>query len=302
MNTLRAITAAFASVCLTLGAPRAHAQYNAPVKPGQVVLDDSVPKEMQGVDIVEKPNNQLPLDTLVIEEQGQQVPLRSFFEQGKPIILTLNYYTCPMLCTLTLNGLMDSMKEVDFTAGEAFTWVNVSINPADKAELAALKKQTYMHVYGRPGASRGVHFTTAAEADSRRIAEAVGYGYRLDERSGEYVHASAVFICTPDGRISRYLYGVKFEPATLRMALLEASEGKIGTTIDRFILWCHQYDPRANSYSLAAFRLMQLGGVATLGVLVVGLGWLWRRDLPGGSAGGAGDRAEAGPSPMAAGQ
>jgi protein SCO1 len=273
---LKLIAAAFVAVACVVPAL---GQYNTPVTPGHLVLDDSIPKEMEGVDIVEKPNNAIALDSLVIDESGASVPLRSFFERGKPVILTLNYYTCPMLCTLTLNGLVDAMKGVDFTAGEAFTWVNVSINPNDNIELAANKKQNYLLLYARAGASQGVHFTTATAESSRTIANSVGYGYKLDERSGEYVHASALFICTPDGRMSRYLYGVKFEPATLRLALLEASEGKIGTTIDRFILWCHQYNPEANSYSLAAFRLMQLGGLVTLAILAAGLGWMWRRDL-----------------------
>ncbi len=268
-----------------LGSTMARAQYGA-APPGGPGLDNSVPPEMEGVDIVEHLDETLPLDTMVIDDTGKPVALGSFFQGQRPVILTLNYYTCPMLCTLTLNGLVDALKNIDFEPGKDFTWVNVSINPKDSPELAAVKARNYELVYERPEAARGIHFMVAEEEKSRRIADAVGYGYRYDERSGEYVHASAIFLCTPDGRISRYFYGVKFDPSTLRLGLLEASEGKIGTTVDRFILWCHQFDPKSGSYSLAAFRLMQLGGLLTLVVMGGGFAMMWRKDLLGAKAAG----------------
>jgi protein SCO1 len=269
-----AVSASLAAMCVTA----AFGQYGAAPRLGPV-LDNTVPKEMEGVDIVERLDNRIPLDTVVIDEDGREVALRSFFDSGKPVVLTLNYYTCPMLCTLTLNGLVEALKKVDFSAGESFEWVNVSVNPDDSVELAKVKKQNYAIVYERPGVSKGIHFTCAKAENSRAIADAVGYGYKLDERSGEYVHASAVFLITPDGRVARYLYGVKFEPETLRMALMEASEGRIGSTLDRIIYWCHRYDPEAGSYALAAYRVMQLGGFLTVMVMAGGLFWLWRRDM-----------------------
>ncbi|NCF39694.1 MAG: SCO family protein, partial [Planctomycetia bacterium] len=165
----------------------------------------------------------------------------------------------------------------DLSAGTDFDLVALSINPNEGHELARVKKEGYLLEYARPGASRGFHFLTGSAENTKALADAVGFQYRLQD-DGEYAHAAALFVITPDGRISRYLYGVRYEPATLRFALMEGAEGRIGSTLERFILWCHVYDPDSGSYHLLAFRVMQLGGLATVFVMVVGVGLLWLRD------------------------
>ena len=232
-------------------------------QPGLAQFDAEPPPELVGVDIIEHLDEHVPLDLEFIDDHGKQVTLSDYFHTDKPVILQMGYFRCPMLCDLVLNELMDTLKELDWSAGDKFDVISVSINPEETHELASVKKKAYLLDYNRDGASRGFHFLTGDADDSAQLAEAVGFQYRK-QPDGEYAHASALFILTPDGRISRYLYGVRFEPKNMRFALLESSEGKIGSTLDRFILWCHIYDPDANSYVVFALRLMQIGGVVTL--------------------------------------
>lgn len=243
-------------------------------------LNREVPSELNGVDIVEKPNTKLPLDLPFKDEEGKDVTLADFFKPGpdgtqRPVILQLGYLKCPMLCNLVLNGGIEGLKGIEWSAGKTFQLVSVSINPTETHQLAKVKKDGYLLEYNRPGADAGFHFLTGPASSSHTLAEAVGFGFR-DQGQGDFSHAAALFVITPDGRVSRYLYGTQFEPSDLRFALLEASEGKIGTTLDRFILWCHMYDPQAKGYVVSAQRMMKLGGAATLVVLAAGLGWLWR--------------------------
>lgn len=242
-------------------------------------LNREIPSELRGVDIVEKPNAKIPLDLPFRDEEGRDVTLGDFFKPGpdgvqRPVILQLGYLKCPMLCNLVLNGAIDGLKGVDWTAGKTFELVSVSINPAETHQLAKVKRDGYLLEYNRAGSSEGFHFLTGPSSSSHTLADAVGFGFR-DQGNGEFSHAAALFVITPDGRVSRYLYGTKFEPSDLRFALLEASEGKIGTTLDRFILWCHMYDPDAKGYVLSAQRIMKIGGAATMLLLAAGLGWLW---------------------------
>ena len=184
----------------------------------------------------------------------------------------------PSRCDLVLNEAMAGLGGVEeLTAGTDYDLVSVSVNPEEGPEIAILKEKGYLLDYNRPGAARGFHFLTGSAQNSKALADAVGFGYSLQD-DGEYAHAAVLFIITPDGRISRYLYGVDYPPKTLRFALMEGGEGRIGSTLERFILWCHVYDPESGSYHLFAFRIMQLGGVVTLFVLVLGLGTLWLRD------------------------
>jgi protein SCO1/2 len=182
-----------------------------------------------------------------------------------------------MLCSLVMNALVRGIQGVDWTVGGQYDVISLSVNPSEGPELADAKKAGYVAEYGRPQSAPGWHFLTGDEAQIRRVTEAVGFEYRLQE-NGEYSHAAAVFVLTPDGRLSRVLYGVKYQPADVRMALLEASQGRIGTTLDRIILWCHVYDASAGGYVLLAMRVMQLGGALTLAVLGGGLGWFWWRE------------------------
>lgn len=236
------------------------------------------PPELRGIDILERPDNRLPLEASFTDDEGRAITLGQYFGGEKPVILQIGYNRCPMLCNLVLNGVFDGLKGVDWIPGEKFELVSVSIDPAESTGLAHAKKEAYLAEFERPGASRGVHFLTGPAESSKAVADAVGFTYRRQE-DGEYAHAAAIFLITPDGRVSRYMYGTRFEPTDLRMALLEASEGRIGTTLDRFILWCHIYDPNASGYVLQARRIMTLGGAVTVVAVLAGLAMFWRADI-----------------------
>ena len=241
-------------------------------------FNDDLPDELQGVDIIEHLDERLPLDLEFVNEKGEAVRLGDIIDGTRPAILQMGYYRCPMLCDLVLNQAMEGLVGVeDLTAGEDFDLVSVSVNPEEGPDIAGLKEKGYLLRYDRPTAARGFHFLTGPAENSKALADAVGFGFTRQE-DGEYAHAAVLFVITPDGRISRYLYGVEYEPKTLRFALMEGSEGRIGSTLQRFILWCHVYDPDSGSYHLFAFRVMQLGGLATVLIMVSGLGFLWLRD------------------------
>jgi len=246
--------------------------------PAFAQLAGPAPPEMEGVGVTEHPDVQLPLDLAFKDEDGRTVTLADYFKGDRPVILTLNYYRCPMLCTLQLNGLIDGLKRMPWTPGEQFRIVTVSIDPLETPQLARLKKQSYMKDYGRPAAAGGWHFLTGQEANIRKLADTVGFAYRYDKTSDQYVHAAALFVCTPDGRVSRYLYGVMYDPQTLRLSLVEAGEGKVGSTRDRVLLFCFHYDAAKGRYGPTAFTIMRIGGaltaIAVAGMLLV----FWRRE------------------------
>jgi len=238
---------------------------------------EPLPRELKGVGITEHPGARLPLDLEFTADDGKPVLLSRYFSGGRPVILTLNYYRCPMLCGLLLNGVVEGLKELSWSPGKEFEVVTVSIDPQETATLARLKKEGYITELGRPGAASGWHFLTGREANIKKLADAVGFGYRYDTERQQYAHPAGIFLVTPDGRMARYLYGVVFEPRTLKLALTEAGEGKVGNAGDQILLYCYHYDANAGRYVIAATNIMRLGGVTT--ALVVGL-WLfsaWRR-------------------------
>ncbi len=251
---------------------------------------EPLPKDLEGVGITEHPGARLPLDLQFVDESGKRVTLAQYFTGERPVILTLGYFRCPMLCTLILNNLVEGLKGLPWTPGKEFEVVTVSIDPLETPTLAMLKKENYLAEYGRPGAAAGWHFLTGREEDIRKLADAVGFGYRYIKENGQFAHPSAIFIVTPDGRVGRYLYGVVYPAKTLRLALAEAGEGKIGTTEDRLLLYCFHYDAREGRYVVAASNLMRLGGATT--AVIVGA-WLlvsWRRGPHKKSAGGSHSR------------
>ncbi|MCH2161632.1 MAG: SCO family protein [Phycisphaerales bacterium] len=270
LNALLIALMAMTVSCLT-----GHSAWGQEVDPE---FNEDLPKELIGVTIVEHLDETVPLDLEFTNQENEKIVLRDLFDGERPVILQMGYYRCPMLCNLVLNEAISGLQGVkDLSAGDDFQLISVSVNPDESHELASVKRQGYLLEYNRDGAGKGFHFLVGSEENSKALADSVGFQYRL-QPDGEYAHAAALFIITPDGRISRYLYGVTYEPRTLRFALMEGAEGRIGSTLQRFILWCHIYDPDSGSYVLLAFRLMQLGGLVTLLVLVVGVGWLWLRD------------------------
>jgi len=247
--------------------------------PATAQVAGQVPAQLEEVGIEEHLDAKIPLDLEFRDEHGVVVKLGDYFDGEKPVILTLNYYKCPMLCGLQLNGLLDGLMEVDWTPGQEFEMVTVSINPLETPALATEKKQNYLKKYGRPSAASGWHFLTGKEPEIRQLASTLGFGYTYDRETGEYAHAAAIFVSTPDGRVARYLYGIEYPPRRLRLALLEASEGEIGSTIDQLILYCYHYDPSNRRYTPIAMNIMRLGGGATTLVLGLTLGGFWLREL-----------------------
>jgi protein SCO1/2 len=239
---------------------------------------DQPVQELREVGVEEHLDARLPLELEFVDEDGRTIRLGDYFDGERPVILTLNYYRCPMLCGLQLNGVVDGLEQMDWTPGVEFEMVTLSIDPLETPELAKAKKQNYLKRYERPAAARGWHFLTGRQAAIERLAETLGFGYSYDEASGQYAHAAVIFVATPDGRVARYLYGIEYPAKSLRFALMEASEGKIGSPLDQLIMYCYHYDPSSRRYAPVAINIMRLGGGLTVLVLGLSLGMLWLRE------------------------
>ncbi len=235
----------------------------------------------ENVGIQQKLNTRIPLELTFRDETGKTVQLRDYFGR-RPVILTLNYYECPMLCNVMLNELTRALNALDYKIGEQFEIVTVSISPTETPELAAKKKANYAKAYRHGTAEKGWHFLTGKETNIRLLADAVGFKYMYDPRTKQYAHSAAIMILTPDGRLSRYLLGIDYSARDLKFAIMEASEGKIGNPTERLVLYCYQYDPTTGKYGLVIIRLVQVGGLITvlgLGLLIGGFLW-WERRHP----------------------
>jgi protein SCO1/2 len=235
------------------------------------------PDILSKVGFEQRLNAQAPLDLPFRDEHGRQVRLGEYFGK-KPVVLQLVYYKCPMLCTLALNGLLRTFRALPFTAGKEFTAVVVSINPEETPALAAAKKASYLEKYRRPGAEEGWHFLTGPQSSISALAEAVGFRYAYDPKSQQYAHTTGFLVLTPDGRIARYQYGVEYSAADLRLSLVEASNGKIGTPVDQVLLYCFHYDPAEGKYSAAIMNVLRLASAGVLMALVAFIALMIRRD------------------------
>lgn len=238
--------------------------------------EQPLPSELEGVGIEERLGGPVDLNLQFTAENGHQVPLSSFFHAGKPVLLDLVYYQCPMLCNRVLNGQTAALKELAWTAGQEFEVVTVSINPAETFDLAKHKKEVYLDSYGR--STNGWHFLADYQGNVKRLADQVGFRYRYVAAQEQYAHSAAILILTPDGRVSRYLYGINFKQRDLHLALNEASEGRLGSTIDKVVFYCFHWDPQARSYVLFAQNVMRVGGALVATVLGLFLLTLFRRE------------------------
>ncbi len=235
------------------------------------------PPLLRDVGIDQKLNEQVPLDLAFQDETGRIVQLREYFGQ-KPVILSLVYYECPMLCTQVLNGLLRSLKDLPLEVGEQFNVVTVSFNRREKPELAAAKKRLYVGLYARPGASQGWHFLTGDEASIRQLAGAVGFRYAYDPQSGQYAHATGIMVLTPGGRMARYFYGIDYPSRDMRLGLVEASANKIGSPVDQILLFCYHYDPATGKYGLVIMNVIRAAGLATVLALGIFMWVMFRRE------------------------
>jgi protein SCO1/2 len=250
---------------------------------------DGTPKEYQNVGIDEHRGAQLPLDATFTDENGKAVTLRDYFSDGKPVILQLGYFGCPMLCDQVSKGTLDSVKGIDLKIGSDFKILHISFDPKETWHDGNLKKQGFLKLYGQPGAAAGWHFLVGDPNNIRAVSEAVGFRYNWIDSAQQYSHAAAIMLLTADGHVSRYLYGVQFPEKTLRLSLVEASQNKIGSAMDQILLFCFHYDQHAGKYTLAAMNLMRLGGAVTVLVLICTLVPLYRRESRRSRVGGASD-------------
>jgi protein SCO1/2 len=240
------------------------------------LLDKELPRQIRGLDVVEHLGALVPLDLKFTSAQGKTVPLGTYFNQGKPVILVLAYYTCPTVCTVVMDKLAECLDHLDYTVGKDFNIAVVSIDPTNTTKMAADKKDLYLTAYGheadKAAVAAGWEFHTATLENSRRLAEAVGWQYRFLPESGQYSHPVAIMVLTPDGRVARYIYGLEYPPRDVKLALLEAAGGKIASASlgDRFLMFCFHYDPSRGTYSLAAMRVMRVAGV----LMALGVGSL----------------------------
>jgi protein SCO1/2 len=234
-----------------------------------------LPRELQGVGVEEHLNQAVDLNLTFTAENGYPVALRDFFHQDKPVLVNLVYYSCPMLCTMVLNGQTAALRELAWTPGREFEVVTISIDPKDTFDLARKKRASYIENYGRP--APGWHFLTSDSDKVKKLADQLGFHYRYVEAQAQYAHPAAIMVLTPEGRISRYLYGIHFNPRDVRLALTEAAQGRFGLS-DRILLYCFHYDPQARGYVLFAANLMRAAGALTVVLLVLILGRLWRRE------------------------
>jgi protein SCO1/2 len=236
------------------------------------VNSSTMPPIAREIGIDQKLNQQIPADLQFKDDFGNNVTLGKYFNGNKPLVLTLVYYECPMLCTEVLNGLLKAVNDINLQMGNDFDVVTVSFDPKETPPLAAAKKAAYVRSYRHDGANKGWHFLTGTQQSIDKLTKAIGFRYTYDPKSDLFAHGAAIMVLTPQGKISHYFYGVEFSARDLRLALVEASKGKIGTATDQILLFCFHYDPSQGKYSAYALNFVRLGGIITiicLGIFIV---------------------------------
>jgi protein SCO1/2 len=237
--------------------------------------EERIPRAAEGVGVDQKLGAQLPLDAEFLNSDGTRVKLGDFFDGTRPVVLTLNYFTCPMLCHLQLEDMVKTLQLMKKSVpGDDFRLLTVSFDPFDTPQMAGVKRKQYHGMFDRPLPQRAWPFLVGAKAQIQRLTETVGFDYRWEPSTQEWVHSAVMIICTPDGKVSRY-FSLNTDPELLRLSLVEASNGKSGSLFDQLFLWCYHYDSSANAYAPVARKIMSLGGALTLGVLGMTLGSFW---------------------------
>jgi protein SCO1/2 len=285
----KAVVSVVAAMIVAAGAASAAAQkaehYNSPLYSPKYYdpsagTSNGLPDALQTIGIEQRLGESLPLTAEFKDESGQTVQLGKFFNNGRPVILALVYYECPMLCNQVLNGLTGSLKGITFNAGKEFDVVAVSFDARenDKPGLAQNKKASYMERYGRPGTEQGWHFLTGSQASIDAITNAAGFKYKWDDKSNQFAHASAVMVVTPEGKLSRYLYGIDYAAKDLKLGLIESAENRIGGVADQLLLYCFHYDPSTGKYGFAILSVIRLFAIFTLaGMAAMGFVF-WKRN------------------------
>jgi protein SCO1/2 len=221
------------------------------------------PQILKDVGIDQNLNQQIPLDLTFRDSTGKSVQLKQYFGD-KPVVLSLVYFNCPMLCTMVEDGMVQALKKVSFDIGDQYNVLTVSFDPHDTPQIAAAKKALYVGLYGRHGADKGWHFLTGDQDSIRQLTKAVGFHYAFDPATGQFAHATAIMVLTPDGKLSRYFYGIQYPPGGVRLGLVEASQRQIGTPVDAVLLFCCAYNPATGKYGLIVSRILMIAGVLTI--------------------------------------
>ncbi len=247
--------------------------------PATAQVVTGVPADLEGVDITPRLGETIPLGDLFYDEDGREVTMGSYVNGDKPVLLVLAYFECPMLCTLVMNGTVKAMQNITLVPGRDFELVLVSFDPRETPAMAGPKKRSYLKLYGSDATADGWHFLTGSEESIRSLTDAVGFHFQWVEERQEYAHGSGIFFLTPDGVLSRFLGGIVFEPLDVRLALLEAAQGKIGNLGEQIVLFCYHYDPTTGRYAPAAAQIMSIASGFSVIFLAAFLGFWWRRDL-----------------------
>jgi protein SCO1/2 len=268
---------------LTLLPMRALAQYGTPAPAAKP--DNTLPKGLENVGIDQKLDTQVPLDLTFADEEGKIVRLRDLLHKDRPVVFSLVYYKCPMLCTVVLNDMLRGFVSVPLLIGKDYDVITVSFDPNETPQLAAEKKQHYVRTYSGGGraerggdAQAGWHFLTGNAQNIEALTRAVGFRYIRDEKSQQFFHPSGIVILTPDGKIARYFFGIDYKPKDLRLSLVEASQGKVGTVAEQVMLYCYHYDATTGKYGVAIMNLVRAGGVLTVAALTAGIVMMLRRE------------------------
>jgi protein SCO1 len=256
---------AVGALMVALATATSHAQTGLQERPG--TPSTTVPTPLQNVGFEQRLDQHVPFELPFRDEDGRAVKLGDYFGK-RPVVLAFVYYECPMLCTQILNGLTSTLTAMGEQVGREFDVVTVSFDPRETPVLASAKKKAYLDRYNREGAAEGWHFLTGDESSIAALTKAAGFNYAWDEQSQQFAHASGIVVLTPDGRLSRYFFGIEYAPRDLKFALLESSAGRIGTLADKLLLYCYHYDPKTGSYAFVALNAVRLGGAVTLVALV----------------------------------
>ena len=277
LGTYTPLRHAVAAICggaamILAGFSIADAQVPPPPDPLSIKGPDSIQARFPDISIEQNLNAQVPLDLTFLDEQGEPVTIGELLD-GKPAVLSLVYYECPMICNEILNGMVAAFDGVKYTMGDEYQVLTVSIDRGEKPELAREKKANYLKQYHREGGEKGWHFLTIENQDDLdTLANVVGYKYVYDPATDQFAHASGIMALTPDGRVARYFYGIDYIPRDLEFTLVEASKGNIGSRVDKLVLLCFLYDPASGTYGFYIFGALRLGAIMTVGFLC--LFWL----------------------------
>lgn len=241
------------------------------------LAEEELPRGLQGVTVKEHLGENVDLSLQFTDHNGNKVALRDFFQDGKPVLMTLNYYRCKMLCNLQLNAVVEGLRKLDWTAGKEFRIVTTSIDSRNTPMMAKEKRDQFLKMLGR-GPDVDWSFLVGEDANITALASQIGFEYKYDEEEDQFAHGLAIFFVSPEGKLTRYLYGLEYSPRDIKFALLDSSAGKIGSSVEKFILNCFHYDETRGRYGPHAFRVMRYGGLLTVTVVGAGLTTLWRRE------------------------